>query len=568
MPSPVLNQAKTEAPLTIVAGAKRIFQATFTEQNKKIDSETAKIRVSDLISKMAFYYEKIRNSVDYKEEYLLRKNAIFRILKRQVILDTPLGSNYQEEATKLASNLIIELIRAGYLPNNQLPEETIAKTEAILDRYIKLKHYSLQKVISSGTFLGKDIKKIKNELEAKTELTNWIVGMAASEIEEYLGYSETTEATVGYMYQLLHNSISLPADLPYEQDLPIQIYLGIYRNYLKLDDYDVLSFILLKYYYPTWEQMPDEEIAVVARRLSLLRQAVYEQIEHPLRPQLNKIIHQYTVYFTILNDVISENPKKVFEDLHHDPKAFSRQIKQACTKHYAAAKKKLWRSAWRSIIYIFLTKSVFAILLEVPATKFFGEQINSVALGINIAFPAILLFVAVAATRLPSTANTEKIVKGIEEVVFAEKQRQQPILLKRPSSRSSVVNGIFGLFYMITFFFSFGLVIWFLREINFSLVSMVIFLFFLVFAAFFAVRIRRGPKYLVVVEPRENIFTFLWNFFYIPIISTGKWLSGKFSRINVFVFVLDFIIEAPFKIFVGIAEEWTKYVRERKDELS
>ena len=52
-----------------------------------------------------------------------------------------------------------------------------------------------------------------------------------------------------------------------------------------------------------------------------------------------------------------------------------------------------------------------------------------------------------------------------------------------------------------------------------------------------------------------------------PIVATGKWLSEKFSRINVFVFFLDFIIEAPFKIFVEIAEEWTKYVKERKDEL-
>jgi hypothetical protein len=50
-------------------------------------------------------------------------------------------------------------------------------------------------------------------------------------------------------------------------------------------------------------------------------------------------------------------------------------------------------------------------------------------------------------------------------------------------------------------------------------------------------------------------------------VSFGKWLSENFSRVNVFVFVLDFIIEAPFKIFVEIAEEWTKYVRERKEEI-
>ena len=54
---------------------------------------------------------------------------------------------------------------------------------------------------------------------------------------------------------------------------------------------------------------------------------------------------------------------------------------------------------------------------------------------------------------------------------------------------------------------------------------------------------------------------------YYPIVAVGKWLTEKFSRINVFVFVLDFIIEAPFKIFVDIAEQWTKYVKERKEEI-
>ena len=72
----------------------------------------------------------------------------------------------------------------------------------------------------------------------------------------------------------------------------------------------------------------------------------------------------------------------------------------------------------------------------------------------------------------------------------------------------------------------------------------------------------------MVVDGKESIFSLLSDFFYIPIVEAGKWLSEKFSRLNVFVFVLDFIIEAPFKVFVKIAEEWTKYVRERKDEIS
>lgn len=77
----------------------------------------------------------------------------------------------------------------------------------------------------------------------------------------------------------------------------------------------------------------------------------------------------------------------------------------------------------------------------------------------------------------------------------------------------------------------------------------------------------RGVKELLVIEKKENLISFLIDLFYMPIIMAGKWLSGNFSKVNVFIFIFDFIIEAPFKILVDIAEEWTKYVKERKDNV-
>jgi hypothetical protein len=71
----------------------------------------------------------------------------------------------------------------------------------------------------------------------------------------------------------------------------------------------------------------------------------------------------------------------------------------------------------------------------------------------------------------------------------------------------------------------------------------------------------------MIVERRENLVTFLIDLFYMPIILVGRWLSNNMSRVNVFIFVFDFIIEAPFKILVDVAEDWTKYVRERRDNM-
>ena len=69
--------------------AKKLFQAIYNDLNRKVDDddESPRLQVSELISKMAFFYEKIRNTVDYKEDHLLRKNAIARILKRQIVIE-------------------------------------------------------------------------------------------------------------------------------------------------------------------------------------------------------------------------------------------------------------------------------------------------------------------------------------------------------------------------------------------------------------------------------------------------------------------------------------------------
>jgi hypothetical protein len=52
-----------------------------------------------------------------------------------------------------------------------------------------------------------------------------------------------------------------------------------------------------------------------------------------------------------------------------------------------------------------------------------------------------------------------------------------------------------------------------------------------------------------------------------PIILVGRWLSDNMSRVNIFIFIFDFIIEAPFKILIDVAEDWTKYIRERRDNM-
>jgi hypothetical protein len=330
----------------------------------------------------------------------------------------------------------------------------------------------------------------------------------------------------------------------------------------------MISFILFKYFNDNWKDASKEKIQNAGKEIKALREAITIQLEHPLTNQINKIISRYTVYFSILLEVIQTNPVGVYEDFKSDPKAFPREIKNTCAKRYASTRKKLWRATWRSIVYIFLTKSVLAFILEIPVTQLFGEKVNDFALGINITFPALLLFFIVWITNLPSDANTAKIEQGIEEITFAEKSRVEPMVLRAGIKRGGGMNVFFSMIYAATFLLSFGAIIWGLNSIGFNWISMIIFLFFLALVSFFGWRIRKTAHELVVIDPKENIITFLVDFLYTPVLAVGKWLSGKFSHLNVFVFILDFIIEAPFKIFVEVADEWTRYVKERKESIT
>ncbi|MCD4761152.1 hypothetical protein K8R42_04600, partial [bacterium] len=85
--------------------------------------------------------------------------------------------------------------------------------------------------------------------------------------------------------------------------------------------------------------------------------------------------------------------------------------------------------------------------------------------------------------------------------------------------------------------------------------------------SFFAIRIRSTAKELRVEKKKEGLFSFLINFFALPIVGSGRWMANRFRRINLFAFIMDYIVEAPFKLFVEALEHWVGFMREKKDEV-
>jgi len=550
---------KSQSFLTMNAEAKKLFQLVYGQKQKTErgidDDDIPRIHVSQIVSRLSFIYEKIRVAVDYDEDHLLRKNAIKRILKRQIMIEGMIKNYDSEEVSK---HLLTELIQAGYLENNKIPEAKIGEVGVLLDKYIKLRHYFKQ------TYPLSNLSNKENK--ERNLLINWIISLAATEIEENLNSSAIRQTVIANMFGILSRIIKLPPDLPYQKDLDLQIYLSISRNYLKLD-VEMQSFLAFKFY-NSWEEANEEDLMKIAKSLKSLYHVVERQLKHPLMKQIDKIVRRYSLYYSMLIDTISENPAKVYDSATTNDKAFFSLIKEKCQKRYSKVKSKLWGSGLRSIIYIFLTKSIFVFILEIPAIKFFGEKVNIFSLAINVSFPAILLFLMILFTKTPNSKNTEKILSGIKEITYTEYKKNQPIYLRRPTRRNYFMNSLFNLIYAGAFLVSVYFLIKLLEYINFNWVSITIFLFFLAFVSFFSFRVKRDVKQYVITDDRESLLGFIFDFFYMPIVAMGKFLSDNVSRLNFFIFIFDFILEAPFKIIISIAEDWTKYLKEKKEDLA
>ena len=519
------------------------YKEAVTLEKSYNETGDEKIKVHQVSSKIAFLYEKVRNAVDYKEEHLLRKNAIERILKRRLTTE--------KNELDAAKFLIYELIRARYLPEDKIPEKRIYEIKEIIEKY---------------TLLINKIPEEPDDKEIDLEyLFDWIVGVAACEIEEKIVPYKKENAIIEFARYVINKKSKTPEKLMDEENKKIQIYIAVLKNLTK-SDIALIRYRLFKMKHPEWFFAPSEELIVkLAQNINWLVDDIERQINNPIGESFSRFVKKNLAFFTILEDVVYKDPKNISKTFSHHFH-IEDAIKEACVKKYKEAKVKLRRAAIRSIIYIFITKMALAFIIELPFDKYIVGHINYIALGMNLLVPPLLMLIVVLTIKVPSKKNTDLIVAGIKEMVY-DKYSGPPFVIKGILSRGLFFSKMFRFFYVLIFIASFGLIIFVLKQLNFNIISIGLFLFFLSVVSYFGIRIRQNARELVITKRKEGIITFITDLFSIPILQVGQWLSTKLSNINVFVFVLDFIIETPFKTFVEIFEEWIYYIKEERKKI-
>lgn len=501
------------------------------------------IKVHRTISKLAFIYEKIRNTIDYRDEHLFRVYAILRILKRRIF--------FEERKKNHGETLIKELIRGGYLDNDSLPETKIGEIDALIKKYLDLIEL---------------LPAQKTERE-KRLLIGWVMTLAAGEIEDNLVPQQRIQSLVHLMYSVMKERVVLLDEGFGENEKNLQIFIACQRALTKADS-TALNYDIFRCYYPQWPGLASGAlIAEAAMNLPQIKIAVERQINHPAGKRLFTLCQKNAAPFLILEDIFSKHPAKT-EEILSSPELFEEYIRSAASERYQKIRLILKRSAWRSVIYIFITKMLLAFLIEIPYDYYIAHHLYWPALLINIIFPPALMFAMVSSVRIPKEENTVELIRELMHLVYVDAgAKVQYNKIKIFTRRPLFLKIIFGVINLALFAISFGAIIWLLTKLNFSVFSQIIFLIFLTAISFFAVQIRRSVNQILAVEKKENILALVADLFGFPIVQTGHWLSAKFRSINITAFVFDIFLETPIKSFISVSEEWTTYLKEKKEEM-
>lgn len=504
------------------------------EGRLKFKNSQEKIKVGDTFSSVASVYERIRYTIDFKKEHLLRRNAIERIVKRL------LWEKGEGDLGKIAESTIRELIWAKYIKNDYYPVGKITEISAIIAKYLYL--------------------------SAKFEKgwKDWLIGVASCEIEESLDPSTVSydifamaiESWFKKNYEWVGDGLS---EAEKENQLAIAIHRSLFRS-----DEPKNAYYLLRRLVKGWNGMGMAEVEARGEEIAKALVAIRLSFKNPFQAKLYRYVQKEVAAFQILKSVIEEDPARA-RNLMENPDQLTQRIYEVCEEKYDEIKERINTGIVRSVIYIFITKIVFAIAIEVPYELYFFKKLSFVPIVSTIIIPLLFVFLVALTIRRPGETNTAKIAETVFDFVY-DRPQSQKTEFSLTGKKRGLTYQIFTVIYGVGFVFIFSLVSYFLAKIGFSLIAIGIFFIFLSLVLLFAYRVKFTASELSVTTIKESLGSHLMNNLSLPFLDLGVWLSDKFSRLNFVIILFDFLIEAPLKNIIGILNEWTTYLKERKDE--
>ncbi|HJZ05656.1 hypothetical protein A2634_05275 [Candidatus Amesbacteria bacterium RIFCSPHIGHO2_01_FULL_48_32] len=479
-----------------------------------------------VVGGLARVYEQARSAMEYRAEHLVRRAAVERILKRQML--------FNQNPDFLARQLLTELRWARYVTPSEIEHVEKGDVSLIIGKY-------LTALAEAGDRLPYD----------------WVVGVLSAEIEERLNLNIDYGHFTHFAFQVIKQKLEVVEN---EKNWDLLVFIATDKAYGQSDDQQV-GYHIVKLLDSDWGRLGRSETLLEARELY-----VYG-INHPLTVKLAKYVRSQSAPLILLRDVYFAAPEK-FRELMADREAFEKRAKSVLSTQLLHMSGRVNRATARSVIYVFLTKMLFGMLVEVPMDLLLVGEIATTPLLINLLFPPSLMWLVSMGSWLPGIVEQKALVHETWRVVGEfETLGEEKLWLGGQSRRAKgLLYGVFSAMYIVVFLAVFAAIFYLLQLLKFSLASQIVFVFFLSIVAFFAYRIRQ-TSLIYNWSPKEGGGQSLGDMIALPLLAVGSKLSLGISKLNFLVFIFDFILEAPFKTILRFLDSWVQFLSVKRDEV-
>src|SRR3989344_977644 len=528
-----------------------IVKYNLWQQSQKPKEGVLTIHVDEVASNVAAFYEQIRTVVDWKEEHLMRRSAIIRKLKRR-FLNLELNNFSAEE--EIAEPLVLELIRGGHFPNDNIEESKIADIKNVINKYV---------------FILKNSPENKKG-KAGLQFYNWLLEIAACEIEETLAPCAKETALLNYMFDLMKEKIRVSENIfkrgfLKEEEKDVQIYIAVQQSLFKFDK-PIISYNLIKYKYPEWKTADDDLILKIAQNIYKIWKKIEKDLLHPLNKKFYAICEKYDTSYLLLGDILSQkSPIEIGREIQA-PTALEQLLRSAYIKRLSTLKTRLFRAAIYSTISIFVTKVLSLLILEIILSKILTGHFNAMTLAADVLLPTLLMLILVITIRPPSYKNLNLVIIETMKIVY-QNEKTDIYDIKIHKKRGVITRAVISLVYLLGACVSFGSIFWVFYFFKFPITSIVINFIFIALIIFAGMAIRKRAQELTIEDDRDGFLSFFSDVLFLPVAGLGRWLSNKWKKYNAIAAFFNALIDMPFSVFIEFLERWRYFIKERKEEM-
>ncbi|MGH7203847.1 MAG: hypothetical protein ACREHC_05380 [Candidatus Levyibacteriota bacterium] len=504
------------------------------ESKQAHSEEERRITVNPIVTKFASWYERLRNAMEFREDEVILRATIERILKRRLLL----GGN----GKTTAKPLVKELLWARYLPADDIGESVAHKIEEIIDLHLSMR----LRILAKHKF-------------SESVINEWTYDLMSADIQYILNTKRPKELIANFMFHVLKDDVVIEEEAVETKNA--QVFIAVRKAFAR----DDLAFLRYHLFCQYFGRLTPKTLDYTVDHFVAGYNEIHRQMVYPGREKVYTYVKRRTAAFFIFEDVL-ESQKANLKTILENEEELREVVFEACEKRYNSISIRVRTAIIRSVIFLIFTKVGFAFFVEGAYEKFVYGAIHWPQIIINTSAPPLLMIIVSLFIRTPGNDNSERIFTYITRLLYDD----DPVLgNKLLVSKMQVEKGFgtaFNILWSIAFVISFGAIIIVLTKLNFNIVSQTIFIFFLAIVSFLAYRISLLANVYRVGE-KQGVGTLLVDFFFMPVIRVGRNLTQGISKINIFLMLFDFFIEAPFKYLFAFFDQWFYFLHSKTEEL-